>query len=116
MVRLSKTDFSDSAVFEKEILKESCEDIGDFELINELLRRNTKTKLIMTSAYGLQNDLENHLDHSGRNGLRMLINRIVLNNFRVYHGEKDVNFLQMLPENITVIAGNNGFGEPHFLP
>jgi DNA sulfur modification protein DndC len=59
---LSKTDFSDNTIFEKEILHEACHDNTDFELINELLEIQ-KSRYIMVNNYGLQNDLENHLEY-----------------------------------------------------
>lgn len=59
---LSKTDFSDNTIFEKEILQEACHDNTDFELINELLEIQ-KSRYIMVNNYGLQSDIENHLEH-----------------------------------------------------
>jgi DNA sulfur modification protein DndC len=59
---LSKTDFSDNSIFEKKILEEACHNNNDFELINELLEIQ-KSRYIMVNNYGLQSDLENHLEH-----------------------------------------------------
>lgn len=45
----------------------------------------------------------------------MFINKITLNNFRVYYREKSLDFSTDITSNITVIAGNNGFGKTSFL-
>lgn len=45
----------------------------------------------------------------------MFINQIELNNFRVYKGKNTLNFSVDHNKNITVIAGNNGFGKTSFL-
>lgn len=45
----------------------------------------------------------------------MLINQIVLRNFRVYNGNNDLSFSTDQYKNITVIAGNNGYGKTSFL-
>jgi len=46
----------------------------------------------------------------------MRINRISLNNFRVYKGHNTINFSpNSKNKNITVIAGQNGFGKTTFL-
>lgn len=58
---LQGSDFTDQAIFEKEILSESCSNKGDFELINELLELQ-KSKFILVNNRGLNNDLENHLE------------------------------------------------------
>lgn len=59
---LKSADFSDQAIFEKYILNESCKQSGDFQLITELLELQ-KSKFILVNNYGLQNDIENHLEH-----------------------------------------------------
>ncbi|MDB5119737.1 MAG: sulfur modification protein DndD [Sphingobacteriales bacterium] len=45
----------------------------------------------------------------------MFINQIVLNNFRVYYGINPLDFSVEGDRNISVIAGNNGFGKTSFL-
>ncbi len=45
----------------------------------------------------------------------MFINQIVLNNFRVYFGVNPINFSIDSDKNISVVAGNNGFGKTSFL-
>jgi DNA sulfur modification protein DndD len=46
----------------------------------------------------------------------MRINRITLNNFRIYKGLNTIDFEQSEEDkNITVIAGQNGFGKTTFL-
>lgn len=45
----------------------------------------------------------------------MLIDQIALNNFRVYSGATTLKFSTDYQKNITVIAGNNGFGKTSFL-
>lgn len=55
------TDFSDQMIFEKDVLKESCKSKEDFQLINQLLELQ-KSKYILVNNYGLQNDIENHLE------------------------------------------------------
>ncbi len=59
---LKNTDFSDNAIFEKELLREVCHTQDDFKLINELLEIQ-KTRYILVNNYGIQSDLENHLDN-----------------------------------------------------
>jgi DNA sulfur modification protein DndC len=54
-------DFSDGHVFEHDLLKTVCDDEGDFKLIGELLEIQ-KSKIIMVNNYGIQTDLENHLE------------------------------------------------------
>lgn len=59
---LTDHDFRDHLIFEKELLKEACEDNPqDFKLINELLELQ-KSKTILVKARGLQKDLENRLE------------------------------------------------------
>jgi DNA sulfur modification protein DndC len=58
---LSKTDFDDQEIFEKQVLKESCKTEGDFELISELLELQ-KSKFILVNNYGLHDDLEKHME------------------------------------------------------
>lgn len=57
---LKGSDFSDNAIFEKEILKEVCNSRKDFDLINELLEIQ-KSRYILVNNYGVS-DIENHLD------------------------------------------------------
>lgn len=45
----------------------------------------------------------------------MFIEQIILNNFRVYQGANTLSFAMDADQNITVIAGNNGFGKTSFL-
>lgn len=45
----------------------------------------------------------------------MRIKRIVLNNFRIYKGENQIDFRTDPSKNITIIAGKNGFGKTTFL-
>jgi DNA sulfur modification protein DndD len=45
----------------------------------------------------------------------MLIEHIELNNFRVYYGQQRLQFATDPVTNISVIAGNNGFGKTSFL-
>ncbi|QTE36367.1 DNA phosphorothioation system sulfurtransferase DndC [Mucilaginibacter gossypii] len=63
---LNKTDFSDNTIFEKEILQEACHDDTEFGLINELLEIQ-KSRYIMVNNYGLQSDIENHLEYHIKN-------------------------------------------------
>jgi len=58
---LDAKDFDVQDVFEKQILKEVFNDDDDFNLINEMLEVQ-KSKYILVSKYGLQNDLENHIE------------------------------------------------------
>ena len=58
---LQSMDFDDRDVFEKQMLKDACEDDADFNLIGELLEIQ-KSKYIMVNNYGLQSDLENHIE------------------------------------------------------
>lgn len=45
----------------------------------------------------------------------MFIEQIIINNFRVYQGANTLSFAMDADQNITVIAGNNGFGKTSFL-
>ncbi|MEJ0106150.1 MAG: AAA family ATPase [Bacteroidota bacterium] len=45
----------------------------------------------------------------------MIIKKIVLNNFRVYHGINELNFSSDEMHNVSVVAGNNGYGKTSFL-
>lgn len=45
----------------------------------------------------------------------MKINKIVLENFRVYNGLNKINLNSSPPKNITLISGKNGFGKTTFL-
>ena len=45
----------------------------------------------------------------------MLIDKIILRNFRVYYGSNELN-LSIDPEkNVSIISGQNGFGKTSFL-
>jgi DNA sulfur modification protein DndC len=64
---LDKADFNNQEIFEKEILKAVCADDQDFQLINELLELQ-KSKYILVNNYGLQHDIENHIEtHTRKN-------------------------------------------------
>jgi DNA sulfur modification protein DndC len=65
---LTNNDFTDQTVFEKELLSESCLDKGDFKIINELLEIQ-KSKIILVNNYGLQSDIENHLERHIKNSI-----------------------------------------------
>jgi DNA sulfur modification protein DndD len=45
----------------------------------------------------------------------MLIDQIELTNFRVYHGVNELNLSTDALSNITIVAGNNGFGKTSLL-
>lgn len=45
----------------------------------------------------------------------MRINKVVLNNFRIYCGKNEVIFKKDEQSNISIIAGHNGFGKTTFL-
>lgn len=45
----------------------------------------------------------------------MFINKISLTNFRVYYGNNELDLATDISNNISVIAGNNGFGKTSFL-
>ncbi len=45
----------------------------------------------------------------------MLIDKITLKDFRIYQGVHEVSFLHQPEKNVTIIAGNNGFGKTTFL-
>ncbi|MFD2524161.1 AAA family ATPase [Emticicia soli] len=45
----------------------------------------------------------------------MFISKVYLNNFRVYKGENQIAFKREDNKNVTIIAGNNGFGKTSFL-
>jgi DNA sulfur modification protein DndD len=45
----------------------------------------------------------------------MIIESIVLNNFRIYRGENKISFPLDSKKNIHVISGDNGFGKTTFL-
>ncbi|MFD2586067.1 DNA phosphorothioation system sulfurtransferase DndC [Croceitalea marina] len=64
---LDLQDSNDQVIREKQMLKEACQnDNEDFQLINELLALQ-KSKTILMKNYGLQNDLENHLEKVVKN-------------------------------------------------
>ncbi len=58
--QMSKEEFADDQIFEKDLLKQVCENEADFRLINELLELQ-KAKIILVNKYGIQSDLENHI-------------------------------------------------------
>jgi DNA sulfur modification protein DndC len=58
---LAENDFDTHSILEKEILHEVCLNESDVELITELLEIQ-KAKYIMASNWGLQNDIEAHLE------------------------------------------------------
>jgi DNA sulfur modification protein DndC len=64
--QMSSADFSQQNIFENEILKEVCENESDVALINELLEIQ-KSKYILVNNYGLQNDLDAHLERYVKN-------------------------------------------------
>lgn len=45
----------------------------------------------------------------------MVINKIILNNFRVYHGVNELSFNTGDTRNVSIVAGNNGFGKTSLL-
>lgn len=45
----------------------------------------------------------------------MKVQKITLHNFRIYKGENSIEFLTEKAENLTLIAGKNGFGKTTFL-
>jgi DNA sulfur modification protein DndC len=55
------TEFDDISVFEKKSLEESCTNKEDFKLINELLDIQ-KSKFILVNNYGLQSEIEDHIE------------------------------------------------------
>ena len=57
---LQSSDFSDNSIFEKDILKETCQTDSDYQLLEELLKIQ-QTRYMMVNNYGLQSDIENHL-------------------------------------------------------
>ncbi|KRT17789.1 sulfurtransferase [Pedobacter ginsenosidimutans] len=59
---LQAQDFEVKDVFEKDTLREVFVDETDYNLINELLEVQ-QSRYIMVNNYGLQHDLENHLEH-----------------------------------------------------
>jgi len=58
---LKNEDFSDGQIFEKELLKEICDNDADFNLITELLEIQ-KSKIILVNNFGIQSDFENHIE------------------------------------------------------
>lgn len=58
--QMSREEFSDDQIFEKDLLEEVCANDADFKLINELLEIQ-KSKIILVNRYGMQGDLENHI-------------------------------------------------------
>lgn len=62
---LQAQDFEVKDIFEKDTLREVFIDETDYNLINELLEVQ-QSRYIMVNNYGLQHDLENHLEHHVR--------------------------------------------------
>jgi DNA sulfur modification protein DndC len=62
---MKNEDFSDGQVFEKDLLKDVCDDSDDFKLISELLEIQ-KSKIILVNNYGIHSDLENHIERYNR--------------------------------------------------
>lgn len=58
---LTGLDFEDTGIFEKTALRETCGSPEDFELINELLEIQ-KSKFILVNNYGLQSEIEDHIE------------------------------------------------------
>jgi len=58
--QMAKEEFADGQIFEKDLLKQVCNDEADFRLINELLEIQ-KSKIILVNKYGIQADMENHI-------------------------------------------------------
>ncbi|RYZ91408.1 MAG: DNA phosphorothioation system sulfurtransferase DndC [Proteobacteria bacterium] len=61
-VRINLDDYNEKYLKEKKLLKESCSSDKDFDLINNLLALQ-KSKTILMNNRGLQNDLENKIEH-----------------------------------------------------
>ena len=61
-VKINLEAYNEKFLKEKRLLKESCSDESDFDLINELLSLQ-KSKTILMNNRGLQNDLENKIEH-----------------------------------------------------
>jgi DNA sulfur modification protein DndC len=64
---LSFENVSDKDFKEKELLKESCSNRADYNLINELLTLQ-KSKTILMNSRGLQNDFENRIEQFLQSG------------------------------------------------
>ncbi len=64
---LTFENISDKEFKEKELLKESCSNRADYNLINELLTLQ-KSKTILMNSRGLQNDFENRLEQFLQSG------------------------------------------------
>ena len=45
----------------------------------------------------------------------MRIEKIILNNFRIYNGDNHISFNNKRGKNVSLIAGKNGFGKTTFL-
>jgi DNA sulfur modification protein DndC len=58
---LKGADFGDIDVVEKNALQEACKTRGDFELLRELVEIQ-KSKFILVNSYGLQTEIEDHLE------------------------------------------------------
>ena len=46
----------------------------------------------------------------------MYIKKIVLENYRIYHGQNELAFNKVQDKNVFIISGNNGFGKTTLLP
>lgn len=65
---LTNNDFTDQSVFERELLNESFQNKDDLKIINELLEIQ-KSKILLVNNYGLQSDIENHLERHIKSGI-----------------------------------------------
>src|SRR6185437_2872745 len=45
----------------------------------------------------------------------MFIEKIIINNFRVYKGFNDLTLASDVEQNVSIISGNNGFGKTSLL-
>jgi DNA sulfur modification protein DndC len=61
-VKIDFEEYNEKYLKEKKLLKEACSNSADFDLINELLSLQ-KSKTILMNNRGLQNDLENKIEH-----------------------------------------------------
>ncbi len=59
-------DFGDMDGSEKNTLQDTCRTRGDFDLLRELLEIQ-KSKFILVNSYGLQNEIEDHLERHVKN-------------------------------------------------
>lgn len=61
-IKINLESYNEKFLKEKKLLKESCKNQSDFDLINDLLSLQ-KSKTILMNNRGLQNDLENKIEH-----------------------------------------------------